>query len=44
MTTFILGNGDNLSVSDDNSNGDTVILGIYSDSCFNFRLVAISNG
>ena len=27
MTTFILGNGDNLSVSDDNSNGTTIILG-----------------
>jgi hypothetical protein len=27
MTTIILGNGNNLSVSDDNSIGDTIILG-----------------
>ena len=27
MTTIILGNGNNLSVSDDNSNGDTIIVG-----------------
>jgi hypothetical protein len=27
MTTIILGNGNNLSLSDDNSNGDTIILG-----------------
>jgi hypothetical protein len=27
MTTIIGGNGDNLSVSDDNSNTDTIILG-----------------
>jgi hypothetical protein len=27
MTTIILGNRDNLSVSDDNSIGDTIILG-----------------
>ena len=27
MTTFILGNGNHLSLSDDNSNGDTIILG-----------------
>ena len=27
MTTIKLGNGDNLSVSDDNSNGDKIILG-----------------
>ena len=27
MTTIILGNGNNLSVIDDNSNGDTIIVG-----------------
>ena len=27
MATIILGNGGNLSVSDDNSDGDTIILG-----------------
>ena len=27
MTTIILGNGNNLSVSDDNSIGDTIIVG-----------------
>ena len=27
MTKIILGNGNNLSVSDDNSNGDTIIVG-----------------
>ena len=27
MTTIILGNGNNLSVADDFSNGDTIIVG-----------------
>ena len=31
MATIILGNGANLSVSDDNSNGDTVIVGNGAD-------------
>jgi hypothetical protein len=37
MTTIILGNANNLSVADDSSNGDTIIVGNGIDDAETFR-------
>ena len=42
MTTLIYGNGNNFSVSDDNSNGDTIILGTSSIS--GYDMITLGNG
>ena len=49
MTTYILGNGNNLSLSDDYSNGDTIILGngtndAVSANYSNNDIITLGNG
>ena len=49
MATIILGNGGNLSVSDDNSDGDTIILGngandVVSAASSQYDTIILGNG
>ena len=44
MTTLIYGNGNNFSVSDDNSNGDTIFVSSGTSSISGYDMITLGNG